>query len=347
MSDLDLLLQAHLERRSGRGLDHGHVGMLVRAISRRTEGVRPGSDRFRARLRLGALLPIGAAAAVAVVMVAQGLAPRLLPPGAGDPGESAVTETLQVLSRDELERVLGDHERFADDVLVAMLSFEPAPPQRGCLIVCPIATVAGASTPIGVYTDPRPVGSGPAVLHDPGYLGPVVLRVRDAQSVDFIGRLATNVGDRVVWPLPALIAEMDRAADFDYAESVVVGSLYVVEAQLFQGLAFPCPFQEPSPDALDGFRCGVPVYLAPTDADAEALLRPNQAVQPHWLRVDNFAMRRVTVQDEPDPDFQDRGPIVGYYLVRPVLRMGGFTCFMCSDGGAALLLDELRPVAIP
>ncbi|HTK43919.1 MAG TPA: hypothetical protein VL749_01015 [Patescibacteria group bacterium] len=241
---------------------------------------------------------------------------------------------------------MGDAEPYRDHLIVADVDVEPDPSPITCLPSdCPLGLVDGADPAISV------VEAGDIVRGriGGGVTGPLVLRVVGANQAEFVGRASLAAGSSA-WPLSSFIrAQGNLPRTLEFSTKFGIGPPFVVVAKLVQGNATFCAFQTPATDPLAaGFSCGLTGWLAPAElADPTTMLDGWSSRPADWVRVQNGAFSELVAQPGEADATPNTEPLLGLYLVYPVLKFDPGRCFECDAGAVAILYARLEPVPIP
>ena len=356
-------VRAHIRRRADAAPDPVAIDRLAAAVRAKVphelqrRSLVPGVVALapvRARLALAAAIVV----AVSLVIVPLAGGPLLqlrssMQPSSPTP--SLDPTVFQVLTLDELQRVVavGDTEPYVDQIVLADVDLGPGGPrQLTCLIEdCPIGLLVEGAPGIRVIQPFEDTDILPGRIGENGVSGPVILRIRRANTVELIGEAPTAAG-RAAWPLPSFVqAVRDYLRTMDFAPtSFLVGPPYVVEAKLLQGQPVPCPTAAAaSPARLGEFGCGLTAWLAPTVvADPTTIIDTSDGRPPDWVRVQNGMYRRFGMEPADGPGATPNwDPRRGFYLVFPLVRYDARICFDCDAGAVAILYAKLEPVPIP
>jgi hypothetical protein len=358
MNELDeATMRAHVRRRAVGPVEEAKVEGLTRSIMVRVDA-RPRSLRRRlATAPIAARVGLAAALVVAISLIAVPFAggPRAstlplagsaatgsMAPSTPDPG------ALQVLTLDQLQRVaaLGDAAPYAGHIVVAAVDVIPDPRPITCLPGdCPLGFIDGADPEISV------VEAGDIVRGriGGGVTGPVILRLRGINHAEFLGNVSLAAGS-VAWPLPSFIwAQGNLPRTMELSTKFGAGPPFVVVARLVQGNAIFCAFQTPATDPLAAdFSCGLTGWLAPAElADPTTILDGWTSRPADWVRVQNGAYSEFVAHGEGAGAIPTAEPVLGFYLVYPVLKLDPGRCFQCDAGAVAILAEKLEPVPVP
>jgi len=353
----DFTMRVHLRRRAGSPVEQTKIDGLARSVMARLDEQPKSLPRILATIPIGGRVAIVAALLVAVSLIAVPFAgaPRdSTPPSAAaaTAGSTAASSldpnSLQVLSLSELQRVaaMGDREPYRDHIVVAAVDVVPDPRPITCLPGdCPLGFIDGADPAISV------VEAGEIIRGriGSGVTRPVILRIRGVNHAEFLGGVSLAAGN-VAWPLTSFIrAQQQLPRTMEFSTRFGFGPAFVVLAKLTQGNSIFCAFQTPPTDAYAAdFSCGLTGWLAPAEvADPTAIIDGWSRRPGDWVRLQNSAFSEFSAPREGAATTPNAEPVLGSYLVYPILKFDPGRCFQCDAGAVAILYARLEPVPIP
>ena len=176
-----------------------------------------------------------------------------------------------------------------------------------------------------------------------------MLRLQGRNHADFLGGVSLAAGG-AAWALPAFIQAQGRLPrTMEFSTRFGFGPPFVVAAKLVQGNAIFCAFQTPATDAVAAeFSCGLTGWLAPAALADPTMVIDGWSRRPaDWVRVQNGAFSEFSTPREGADTTPNMQPVLGSYVVFPVLKFDPGRCFQCDAGAVAILYAKLEPVPIP
>jgi hypothetical protein len=205
--------------------------------------------------------------------------------------------------------------------------------------------IDGAGPPISVFEG----GDIVRARIGTGVTGPVILRLRGTNRAEFLGEVSLAAGS-VAWPLPSFIhAQQKLPRTMEFSTRFGFGPPFVVVAKLAQGNTIFCAFHTPATDPVAAeFSCGLTGWLTPADvADPTTIMDGWNSRPADWVRVQNGAFSEFVAQPEGAAAPPNADPVLGSYLIYPVLKFDPGLCFQCDAGAVAILYAKLESVPIP
>jgi hypothetical protein len=355
MAELDeTTIREHMRRRAGNTPDRATLDRVVAAVqdsvrheTQRSAGWRGLRDALPWPARLGVAIAVVAAISFIAVPIVGGPRSSMSPRPSVDPSN------LRVLDAAALARLSTSKnlESVAGRVVIVDALVSPAPRQMTCLPdSCPIAELTEVDPPIRLVESQSQFALGMSIP-DGGMRAILAVSIRGTGTVELIGRVETNVGRNVSWPLGSF--QVDAATkDYDrFPGGPTLGPLYVVHAYLADaGATVRCllVFTPSPPPGLDGFKCGRAAWLTPSpDLDPSTTVDGNFVGQPDWVRLPNGSYQRFAIHPALPSASPDHGMQLGYYLIEPVIDPNSSVCNPCHPGGSAVMVARIEPVAIP